>query len=105
MAASVVRAWSRGTPRGIGPRPHLPEGSGTLSRRFNRGRAYQGPGRCALCCWAVIPETAALEVARQMDEGDHHAALLTLDRAATTLGPILPSNADGRARFGGRDCR
>jgi hypothetical protein len=67
--------------------------------------AYQDPGRRALCCWAVIPDTAALEVARQMDEGDHHAALLTLDRAATTLGPILPSNADGRTRFGGRDCR
>src|SRR3954463_10318564 len=67
--------------------------------------AYQDPGRCALCCWAVIPETAALEVARQMDEGDHHAALLTLDRAATMLGPILPSNADGRPRPEGRDCR
>src|SRR3954452_11518827 len=67
--------------------------------------AYQDPGRCALCCWAVIPETAALEVARQVDEGDHHAALLTLDRAAMTLGPILPSNPDGRARSGGRDCR
>ncbi len=58
--------------------------------------AYRDPGRCALCCWAVIPETAALEVARQMDEGDHYAALLTLDRSATALGPILPSNSAGR---------
>ena len=23
-------------------------------------RAYRGPGHTALCCWAVIPETAAL---------------------------------------------
>src|SRR3954463_542061 len=67
--------------------------------------AYRDPARCALCCWAVVAETAALEVARQMDEGDHYAALLTLDRAATALGPILPSNADGRTRFWGRDCR
>ncbi len=66
--------------------------------------AYRDPGRCALCCWAVIPETAALEVARQMDEGDHYAALLTLDRAATALGPILPSNSAGRTQSGGRDC-
>src|SRR3954451_6100171 len=67
--------------------------------------AYQDPGRCALCCWAVIPETAALEVARQMDEGDPHAALRPPAGAATTLGRILPSNPDGRARPGGRDCR
>src|SRR3954466_9089221 len=68
-------------------------------------RAYQDPGRCALCCWAVIPATAALEVARQMDEGHHHAALKTLEYAATTLGPILPSNPDGGTRSGGHDCR
>ena len=36
-----------------------------------------------------------------MDEGDHYAALLTLDRAATTLGPILPSNPAGPTRSGG----
>lgn len=55
-------------------------------------RAYRDPGRRALCCWAVVPETAALEVAWQMDQGDRYAALLTLDRTATELGPIVPSD-------------
>ena len=55
-------------------------------------RAYGDPGHRALCCWAVVPEADALEVAWQMDQGDRYAALLTLDRAATELGPIVPSD-------------
>lgn len=80
----------------------LPEREHVVSE-FVRS-AYSEPGRCALCCWAVIPETDALEVARQMDEGDYYAALLTLDRAATALGPILPSNSAGGIWSGERDC-
>src|SRR4051812_2659166 len=67
-------------------------------------RAYSDPGRRALCCWAVVPETAALEVAWQMDQGDGHAALLTLDRSATALGPILPSDSAAGADSRRREC-
>ena len=67
-------------------------------------RAYRDPGHSALCWWAVMPETAALEVAWHFDEGDRFAAMLTLDRAATALGPILPSNSAGRTQSGGIAC-
>lgn len=61
--------------------------------RFLARRARRESLRRAACYWAVLPEDAVREVTRLLEIGEPYEALLTLDRSAAELGPILPGSA------------
>jgi hypothetical protein len=60
-------------------------------------RALSGRHVPAALWWAVLTPDAAGEVLAYLDEGDGRGALVTLDRTATLLGPLLPTDDAFRA--------
>ncbi len=65
----------------------LPEHTQALRLLQTRARRY--PIRRQLCFWAVLPETVARQVQQHLEAGESVAALVTLDRNAMHLGPLV----------------
>lgn len=53
-----------------------------LVARAARGRS--------VCCWAVLPDDDAAEIADCIDAGETAAALALLEAAACSVGRVLP---------------
>jgi hypothetical protein len=66
----------------------LPEHAQAL--RLLKTQAQRHPSGRQLCFWAVLSERVALQVQRHLAAGDAHTALVTLDRNAKQLGPLVP---------------
>ena len=62
--------------------------------RFLVRRAYRIRPPSALCYWAVMPDSAAAHIARQLSCGDHGPALVTLHASAVGLGTMLPEETE-----------
>jgi hypothetical protein len=56
-------------------------------------RVYCARPLKGMCCWAVLGDAAAAEVIGLIARGDRRAALVTIDRTASHLGPIFPENS------------
>ena len=66
----------------------LPENDHVV--RFLVRRAYRTQPPQALCYWAVMPDSAADHISRQLSWGEHGPALVTLHASAVGLGTMLP---------------
>ena len=62
--------------------------------RFLVRRAYRTQPPKGLCYWAVMPDSAADHITRQLSWGDHGPALVTLHASAVGLGTMLPEETE-----------
>ena len=87
MAKSYVGIITRD-----GLQSFLPENDHVV--RFLVRRAYRRQPLEALCYWAIVADSAAEGITRQLSYGEFGQALATLHACALRLGTVLPSDTD-----------